>query len=152
MSDIEPVKFSIKLSGIWWNKKPVARIFLDGEPIAEISVEKENGKGVELVEFVKELSEGEHTLAVEFVNKNNSDTVHENGTVLKDMLLVIDEVTIDDIDLGYLAMQKGKFYVNKEIRPDEPDVIEKIPLFFGFPGRWEMNFSCPTYIWFLENL
>ena len=152
MSEKELVKFSIKLSGIWWNKNPVARIGVNGETVAEITVEKENGKGFDLVEFTKELDEGEHTLSVEFVNKTNNDTVHVDGVISKDMLLAIDDISIDDIELGYLAHQKGKFYVNKFIRPEDPDVVEQIPLFFGFPGRWEMKFTCPTYIWFLENL
>jgi hypothetical protein len=152
MSDSELVKFSIKLSGIWWDKKPVARILLNGESIAEITVEKIHGKESDTIEFTKELNDGEHTLAIEFTNKTNEDTVHENGQILKDMLMSIDELTIDDIDLGYLAMQKGRFYVDRNIRPEEPEMMEKVPLVFGFPGRWEMKFTCPTYIWFLENL
>jgi len=152
MSDKEPVDFSIKLSGIYWRKKPVARIYIDDKFIQEIVVQKEYQKDSEIIKFTEELAEGDHKLVIDFVNKDNNDTILENGKIVKDMLLSIDEILIDDIELGYLALLSGKFYVNKLVRPEQPDVIEKIPLIFGFPGRWEMNFTCPTYIWFLENL
>lgn len=152
MSDIELVDFAIKLSGIWWEKKPVAKIYINDDFITEITVDKEYEKDHNIVKFQKELSPGEHRLIVEFVNKTNDDTILEGDQIVKDMFLSIDEIAIDDITLGYLAMQKGRLHVNQNIRPEQPKVIEKIPLLFGFAGRWEMNFTCPTYIWFLENL
>jgi hypothetical protein len=40
MSSTEIVEFAIKLSAVWWDKLPVATIFVDNELIAEITVEK----------------------------------------------------------------------------------------------------------------
>ncbi len=152
MSSTEIVDFSVKLSSIWWDKIPHAIIRVDDELIVEGDIAKEYEKESETFKFQKELSEGKHTLSIEFSNKTNDDTLLENGKIVKDMLLSMDEILIDDIELGYLAVTSNKFYVNKDIRPEQPDIIEKMPPLSGFAGKWEIEFSCPTYIWFLENL
>ena len=49
MSEKETVTFSMKLSSIQWDKKPIARIYLDDKLIQEITVEKEHGKESDIV-------------------------------------------------------------------------------------------------------
>ena len=78
--------------------------------------------------------------------------VIENGEVIKDMLLNIDDITIDDISLGNLLwtaeykLDKPQQYNNQTI--DHLDSCVNL----GWNGTYILNFTSPFYIWLLEKL
>lgn len=147
--EVENLSFSITLSGVFWNKKPKYTVVLDDEIITsgEILDSKQ-----EVIKFSKDIEEGQHFLKIRLENKTDSDTVIENGHILKDMLLNVDDIEIDDIPLGNLLW-------SAEYHLDEPHLYngEKITSLskcvnLGWNGTYELKFSSPFYIWLLENL
>ena len=153
----ETATFSIKLSSIWWQLPPMVNIYLNDELIESnvaITEKEENGQ-VKVVSFSRELEEGEHTLSIEYFNKLDSDTkVDENGKITKDQVLLVKDISIDDIDLGNV-IAKTSVYFPRSDRVEALDWLEaEIPgmCSTGHNGFWKMKFSIPTYLWLLENL
>jgi hypothetical protein len=101
--------------------------------------------------WLGKLSEGEHSIRIIFSGKTDKDTeIDANGNILKDRLLNIDSISIDEIDLGNLVYSLCKFYPDKTIRPDLPDMIPNLTC-IGYNGEWELKFNVPTYLWLLEH-
>jgi len=104
------------------------------------------------VAFEHTVDEGPHTLKIRLENKTISDTVIENGEVVKDMLLNIDDITIDEISLGNLLwsaeyiLDEKQTYKGQEI--DHLDGCVNL----GWNGTYTLKFTSPFYIWLLEKL
>ena len=145
----ENLKFEISLSGTYWGKKPQFSVWLDDHPV----VQTELANPTQTVTFKRELSEGNHELKIRLENKDQStDTVIENGAIVKDMLLNIDDITIDDISLGNLLW-------SAEYHLDVPQVYQGKTITqldscvnLGWNGTYVLKFSSPFYIWLLEKL
>jgi hypothetical protein len=106
----------------------------------------------QIVNFERRVDEGPHELKIRLENKVDADTVIENGEVVKDMLLNIDDITIDDISLGNLLwsaeyiLDKKRIYKGQEI--DHLDGCVNL----GWNGTYTLKFTSPFYIWLLEKL
>ena len=155
MSDSELVKFNIKLSAQWWKNPPKVRVSLDDDVIGEFEVTEQNDKN-EIKEFAfeRELTEGEHKIKITLYDKKFIETVldpDDESVILRDQLLFVKDIELDEISLDFLTYSKSKFYPDKTLRPDLPDLIAPENT-LGFNGDYVFEFNCPTYIWFLENL
>lgn len=153
--DLEEVSFNIFLSSLWWKVPPNVKISLNNEliEITEVSELKEKSEK-KVISFTKQLSPGEHTITIELFNKQNNETVldpNDPTKIVKDQLLNIEDIEIDEISLGYLTHSKSKFYPNKQRHPNLPEEITELTC-IGYNGTYEIKFQVPTYIWFLENL
>lgn len=145
----ETLKFKIGLSGTYWDKRPAYSILIDGvEQVSNfISCEPNI---VEYEEFTVDLLEDQqHVLSIRLKNKTGDDTVQnaDKTEIIRDMLLNIDSIFVDDIDLGYLKWSASKF------EPDDanmPSIIECVNL--GCNGSYYLTFSSPFYLWLLENM
>jgi hypothetical protein len=85
--------------------------------------------------------------------------VNDKGDILKDQLLNIKSIEIDEIDIGALVYE-GVY------TPDYPEpwatqqrdagvVLEKTSknvTQMGHNGVWTFSFTSPFYMWLLENL
>jgi hypothetical protein len=153
MSDLEHVDFKISLSSEWFRLPPHVQISLDDELIEDIEVaEKSSASEKQTLEFSRDLGDGKHYLKIRYLGKEIPDTqIDANNNITKDHLINIDSIDIDDIELGFLAFQKGIFYPDQVIRPDLPTEIHEMTC-IGYNGTWVLEFEVPTYIWFLENL
>lgn len=154
MSDnMEEVLFKLRLNSSWFRLPPHVKIWINDELIEDLEVtEKKDDREDRFVEFSRRLPDGEHQLVIQYLDKEMPDTrVDENGNILEDTLLNIDEIEIDEIELGYLAYEKSVFYPDRTNRPDLPESMTQIKN-LGYNGRWTIKFEVPTYIWFLENL
>ena len=106
----------------------------------------------QIVKFERRIDEGDHQLKIRLENKTMADTVIENGEVIKDMLLNIDDIIIDDISLGNILwsaeyiLDKKQTYKGQEI--DHLDGCVNL----GWNGTYVLKFSSPFYIWLLEKL
>lgn len=145
----ENLKFEISLSGTYWGKKPQFSVWLDDHPV----VQTELVNPTQTVTFEREVIEGEHDLKIRLENKDQlTDTIIENGAIVKDMLLNIDDITIDDISLGNLLwsaeyhLDAPQQYQGKTITQLDSCVN------LGFNGTYVLKFSSPFYIWLLEKL
>ncbi|NDB57862.1 hypothetical protein EB001_05400 [bacterium] len=153
--DSELVEFKVILDSVWHNEPPKYQVLLDGELIefGEV-VEKEESGDEKVITFSKDLIEGDHVLQIRLVDKQNRHTpVDENGNILADQLLNIKQIEIDEIELDYLFYQLGKYH--KQTATEFVYEEEPLPESYknlGWNGEWRLNFTVPTYIWFLENL
>lgn len=148
MQHEENLNFVISLTGTYWDKKPQFSVWLDDHIVtqSEINHTPQN------ITFTRTVSEGPHELKIRLENKTNNDTVLENGVVVKDMLLNIDDIVIDDISLGNLLwsaeyiLDCPQQYQGKEITNLDNCVN------LGWNGTYVLKFSSPFYIWLLEKL
>jgi hypothetical protein len=159
MANTEKLKFRLELWAEYWDKKPIAEIKINSESKfkAEIDSTEDNPT---LVEFEHELVEGEkYNLQIVRSNKDKLQCVVENGKILKDQLLNIKRIEIDEIDIGALlyegvytpeypepwATQQRTAGVNLE-------TSFKNVTRMGHEGTWSLAFESPFYMWLLENL
>lgn len=145
---LESLKFDIRLSGTYWDKKPQYSIWLDDNPV----VQTELKDTAQLFSFERTIDEGLHELKIRLENKTNDDTVVVDGAVVNDMLLNIDDISIDDISLGNL-LWGGEYLL------DAPQVYQGKTIThldscvnLGWNGTYVLKFSSPFYIWLLEKL
>jgi hypothetical protein len=145
----EKLTFAVTLSGTYWDRKPQFSIWLDDHVVAQSEIAS---TAQQTVNFERTVLEGDHTLKIRLENKANADTNIRNGEVVKDMLLNIDDITIDDISLGNLLwsaeyiLDEKQMYQGKEI--DHLDGCVNL----GWNGTYFLKFSSPFYIWLLEKL
>jgi hypothetical protein len=154
----EKIHFKIGLSGTHWDKKPHYTISIDDKEYVNASITKESG-ATEYVEFDCEVvEEAEHVLRIRLDNKAAEDTVTDNPDladckIIKDMLLNLVSIEVDDIELGTIAQMSGVFKFDEPQNYPSAGATE-IPLCvnFGFNGTYELQFSSPFYLWLLEKI
>lgn len=152
----ENLSFKIKLSGTFWDRRPEYTILLDDEPIASGAITQDTGV-TQLIEFSKEIVEGNHTLKIRLENKTPADTVKDNNdpvnyTIVKDMLLNIVDIEIDDISVGSL-LWSSKYILDKPIKINGASVSEMTGCVnLGLNGAYVFEFTSPFYLWLLENI
>lgn len=150
MVEVEKLHFKIGLSGTYWAKRPIYSIVVNDSVIETREITTASDE-VFYVEFDREVSEGACTLKIRLENKASSDTVKddentEEFVIVKDLLLNIESVEIDEIDLGNL-LYTAKFIGDDPSRP----VLDKCK-HMGWNGAWTLEFASPFYIWLLENI
>jgi len=156
----EKLKFKLELHATMWDLPPVAEILIDDK-----SYFKGNITGTEqkptLVEFEHEFEEEkDYRLIIKRSGKDKNQTViNDKGDLLKDQLLNIKSIDIDEIELGALVYE-GIY------TPDYPEPwatqqretgVELQESFknvtkMGHNGTWQFKFTSPFYMWLLENL
>ena len=102
----------------------------------------------EYVEFECEIPEGDNTLEIKLLNKEDSDTVQneDKSAIVKDMLLNVESLEIDDIDLDSLKWTASKFVPVDTTKPTLESCVN-----LGWNGTYSLTFTSPFYLWLLEN-
>ncbi len=147
-SDIETLQFKIGLSGTFWEQRPNFSILLNDVEYASDTINVSGGE-IQYVIFVADLVENSsNQLKIRLENKSDNDTiVGEDGTILKDMLLNIESIEIDEMELSQLKWSLSEFV------PDSPDrPVLKNCVNLGWNGSYVLNFDSPFYLWLLEKL
>ena len=145
----ENLSFQISLTGTFWDRRPQFSVWLNDHVVIQSEIAS---SAEQIVSFDRRINEGPHELKIRLENKTNADTVIENGEVVKDMLLNIDDITVDDISLGNLLwsaeyiLDKPQIYKGQTI--DHLDGCVNL----GWNGTYILKFSSPLYIWLLEKL
>ena len=145
----ETLNFKISLTGTFWDRRPQFSVWLDDHVVTQSEI---TSSAEQIVSFERRLDEGPHTLKIRLENKTTADTIIENSDVVKDMLLNIDDITIDDISLGNLLwsaeyiLDKKQTYKGQEIEHLDGCVN------LGWNGTYTLKFTSPFYIWLLEKL
>jgi hypothetical protein len=145
----ENLSFKISLTGTFWDRRPQFSVWLDDHVVIQSEI---TSSAEQIVSFERRVDEGQHELKIRLENKTTADTVIENIEVVKDMLLNIDDITIDDISLGNLlwsaeyVLDKKQIYKGQEI--DHLDGCVNL----GWNGTYVLKFTSPFYIWLLEKL
>ena len=156
----EKLKFKLELYATMWDKPPHAEILIDGKSYYNSEITSTEDKPT-LIEFEAEVDEDKKVdLIINRSNKGvNQTVVNEKGDILKDQLLHIKRIEIDEIDLGSLvftglytpkypepwATQMAES--GRELRESFTNVTQ-----MGHNGEWKFTFTTPFYMWLLENL
>lgn len=156
----EKLKFKIGLYATMWDQPPHAEILIDGQSHFNGDITGTENKP-EVIEFEHELEEGkEYSLVIMRSGKGKNQTVvSENGNILKDQLLQIKGMEIDEIDIGALVYE-GVYtphYPEPWATQQREAGVELQESFknvtqMGHDGKWEFKFASPFYMWLLENL
>ena len=102
MSDKEKLHFKLGLSRSNTNKDIHFNVYLNSTLQVDSYLNSE-ANTTQYFEFDAEIAEGDHELKVVFLNKESSDTIQDdNGIIVSDLLLNIDEIEIDEIELATL--------------------------------------------------
>ena len=140
----ETVDIKINLSSTnWGDRYPGARVYINETLIHEGLIEDPTE-----MSWSGDLADGDHKIVIEMYGKIPGDTVMDGDTIVNDVVLNIDSIAIDEIELDQLLWSNSEYFPKDENAPKS--MIECVNL--GWNGRWELNFSSPVYLWFLENL
>lgn len=145
----ENLSFRISLTGTFCDRHPQFSVWLDDHVITQTEIASE---AEQIISFERRITEGPHTLKIRLENKTHADTVIENGEVIKDMLLNINDIIIDDISLGNLLWSAE--YILDHPQEYKGQTIDHLDgcVNLGWNGTYMLKFSSPFYIWLLEKL
>ena len=156
----EKLKFKLELYATVWDRPPHAEIMIGDKShfTGDITGTEDNPN---LIEFEHEFTEGEGSeLIIKRSGKIKGQTViNENGDVLKDQLLHIKSIEIDEIDIGALVYE-GVYTPEypepwatqqREAGMELKESFKNVTA-MGHDGTWRFKFESPFYMWLLENL
>ena len=156
----EKLKIKIQLFATMWDKPPHAEILFGGKSHFSGDVTGSEEKP-DVIEFEHELTEGdEYELVIKRSGKTVKQTiVNEKGDILKDQLLHIKSIEIDEIDIGALVFEgvyKPEYpepwsTQQRELGNEQPETLKNVTR-MGHNGTWTFKFTSPFYMWLLENL
>jgi hypothetical protein len=150
----EKVHVKIGISGTYWDKHPKYRILFNNAVITDAEITADSDT-VEYFEFDAEYSTEKAVLQIELLNKEDSDTVQSDDktAILKDMLLNIVSIEVDEIDLGFILVADSEYHVNKPVHYNgEITKVVKNCVNLGWNGTWNLTWNNPFYLWLLEKL
>ena len=155
----EKLKFKLELYATMWDKPPVADIKINEKSYFKEEITSTNDKPT-IIEFEHELEEGKsYNLIIDRSSKNASQCQIKDGKIVKDQLLNIKSIEIDEIDIGSLVYE-GVYKPNypepwatqqAEAGNKLPETLKNVTQ-MGHNGTWTFSFSSPFYMWLLENL
>ena len=155
----EKLKFKLELYATMWDKPPIADIKINEKSYFKEEITGTNDKPT-IIEFEYELEEGKsYNLIINRSGKNVTQTKIEDGKIVKDQLLHIKSIEIDEIDLGSL-IYNGVYKPNypEPWASQQAEAGNKLPESYknvtqmGHNGTWTFTFESPFYMWLLENL
>ena len=143
-----------------WDKPPVVEIKLNSKSYFKSAVTSTE-QNPTVIEFEAECEENsEYNLIIERSGKEKNQTVLDSkGEIIKDQLLHIKTIEIDEIDIGALVYE-GVYTPlypepwatqQRESGKDLKDSFKNVTQ-MGFNGTWNFRFESPFYMWLLENL
>ena len=142
-----------------WDKPPVADIKINEKSYFKKEITSTIDKPT-IIEFEHELEDGEsYNLIIDRVGKGIRQTVVNDGKIIKDQLLHIKSIEIDDIDIGslvYEGIYKPEYpepWATQQAEAGNklPETLKNVTQ-MGHNGTWTFSFSSPFYMWLLENL
>ena len=155
----EKLKFKLELYATMWNKPPVADINIDNKSYFKKEITGTKDKPT-IIEFEHELEESKsYNLIINRSGKNKRETVVEDGKIVKDQLLHIKSIEIDEIDIGslvYEGIYKPEYpepWATQQAEAGNklPETLKNVTE-MGHNGTWTFTFESPFYMWLLENL
>ena len=156
----EKLKFKLELHATMWDQPPHAEILIGDKSHFRGDITGTEDKP-NVVEFEHEFTEGEKSeLIIKRSGKVANQTVVNNkGDLLKDQLLHIKSIDIDEIDIGGLVYEG--VYTPQYPEPwasqqrqagvELPESFKNVTC-IGHNGTWQFKFTSPFYMWLLENL
>jgi len=156
----EKLKFKLELYATMWDRPPHVEILIDKKSHFNSDVTGTEDKP-DLIEFEAEFEEDkQYNLIINRSGKDKNQTiVNDKGHLLKDQMLHIKSMEIDEIDIGALVYEGiyTPHYPEPWATQQRKDGVELRESFknvtqMGHNGEWKFTFSSPFYMWLLENL
>ena len=156
----EKLKFKLELYATMWDKPPHAQILINDKVHFDQDITGTESKP-DLIEFEHELEEGkQYSLIINRSGKGRKQTViNDKGDILKDQLLHIKNIEIDEIDIGALVFEgtytpryPEPWATQQRVSGNKLEETLKNVTQMGHDGEWKFTFSSPFYMWLLENL
>jgi len=156
----EKLKFKLELYATTWDRPPHAEIMIGDKSHFKGDITGTEEKP-DVIEFEHEFTEGEGSELI--INRSGKDenqtVVNDKGDLLKDQLLHIKVIEIDEIDIGALVYEG--IYTPQYPEPwasqqraagtELPESFKNVTC-MGHDGKWAFKFESPFYMWLLENL
>jgi len=156
----EKLKFKLELYATMWDLPPLVKISVHDQTCYEGYIKGTEEKP-DVIEFEREVEEGKkYNLVIHRSNKIKGQTViDENNNIVKDQILHIKSIEIDEINIGGLVYegvyrpQYQEPWLSQQEKAGVPIKTEiKTCLGLGWNGTWTLRFESPFYMWLLENL
>jgi len=140
----ESLSFEVSLRSTHWRKIPHFKIFVNDTLIKEDSCDKSTS-----LKFNYAVEDGVNHLKIQLINKEDTDCVQnkDKTEILKDMLLHIDSISIDNVNLDHVIHTCSQFVPQDPSRPVLKECVD-----LGWNGTYVLEFTSPFYIWLLENM
>jgi len=156
----EKLKFKLELFATMWDQPPHAEILINDKSHFTGDITSTEDKP-QVIEFEHEFEEGvDYELIIKRLGKEKNQTVvNDKGDLLKDQLLHIKGIEIDEIDIGALVFE-GVYTPEypepwatqqREAGTELPESFKNVTQ-MGHDGKWAFKFTSPFYMWLLENL
>lgn len=144
----ETLDFSVLLSSTNWGKLPQFSIWLDDHLFIRTTV----GATPTPCNFSTTADYGMHELKIHLENKTPRDTVIADGKIVDDMLLNIDDISINGVSLGHLKW--NSLYMLDQPQEYNGTMVTELPncVSLGWNGAYVLKFSSPFYLWFLDSV
>ena len=156
----EKLRFKLELWGEYWDQPPHVKIGINDHIHFNGKISASE-KEPQVIIFEHEcIEESKYELIIERMRKTSNQTVLDHaGNILKDQLVHIKTVEIDEIDIGSLVYEAN--YTPKYPEPWAsqqkrsgimlPESFKNVTV-MGHNGSWSLSFQSPFYMWLLENL
>lgn len=142
---MEKIKFKLEVESEYFNNAPNLRISLDDDVLFDQPITKNTV--IETDRAVKDDS----TYKINFTlhDKSKYDTILEDGKIVKDTLIKIKSVELDDVNITHmLSIDKNKFYYTHDGSDEKHTFYDTM----GVNGTSTIEFTTPFYVWLLETL
>jgi hypothetical protein len=95
--------------------------------------------------------DGDHELRFVLKDKIEKHTqIDEQGTIVSDATLTINDLAFDEIKLGHMLTQLATY--THDFNGTKEPVTEKFYGEMGCNGTGSLKFATPVYLWLLENM
>ena len=155
----EKLKFKLELYATMWDKPPIADIKINEKSYFKEEITSIKDKPT-IIEFEHELEEGKsYNLIIDRLGKGKNQTIIKDEKIVKDQLLHIKSIEIDEIGIGsliYEGVYKPKYqepWATQQTKAGNklPETLKNVTQ-MGHNGTWTFSFTSPFYMWLLENL
>jgi hypothetical protein len=100
---------------------------------------------------VDDSQEAEHELKFVLKNKTNDHTqIDEQGNIVKDVVVNVNNVNFDGIELGQIVNDLATY--THDFNGTGATTVEKFYGTMGCNGTVSLKFTTPMYLWLLENM
>ena len=107
--------------------------------------------GKTLVNFELPEDDGNYTLELVLKDKQHCHTtIDENGNIINDVLIKVTDVTVDGVNIDQILFNQADYL--HDFNGNGPETIESYLGVLGCNGQVKLPFTCPVYVWILENI
>jgi len=108
-------------------------------------------QGPQLITIDMPDADGNHELRLVLKSKNETHTkIDEQGAIISDARLTIDNIAFDQIKLGHMLTELATYTHN--FNGTKEQTQDKFYGEMGCNGTVSLKFATPIYLWLLENM